>query len=167
MTFGIPTPLFLALHVAVSLLAIAAGLIVVVAMAGNRHLKGWAGVFLALTVLTCLTGFPLPPFGIDPPRIFGFITLALCFAAAVALYGFSLSGGWRGTYIVGATGALYLNVFVLIAQSFQKIPPLRALAPTGSEPPFVVAQLAGLALLILLGLIAFRRFRPTHAVYVL
>ena len=165
MTFGIPTSLFLALHVAISLLAIAAGLVLVVAMALNRHLRGWAAFFLVTTLLTCLTGFPLPPFGIDPPRIVGFITIALCLAAAIALYLFALSGRWRGIYIFGVFGALYLNVFVLITQSFLKIPPLHALAPTGSEKPFIVAQLAGLGILVLLGLIAFRRFRRDHAVY--
>jgi hypothetical protein len=37
---------------------------------------------------------------------------------------------------------------------------LKDLAPTGSEPPFLIAQGAGLAVFALLGLAAIVRFRP-------
>jgi uncharacterized membrane protein SirB2 len=62
-------------------------------------------------------------------------------------------------YVIGATIALYLNVFVLVVQSFMKVPVLHELAPTQSEPPFAVAQLAVLVLFIVLGTLAVRRSR--------
>ena len=73
---------------------------------------------------------------------------------------FRLAGPWRWIYIVGAVLALYLNVFVLVVQAFGKLPPLHRLAPTGSEPPFAIAQGLTLVLFIVLGTLAFRRFRP-------
>jgi hypothetical protein len=51
---------------------------------------------------------------------------------------------------VGAVLALYFNVFVAIVQAFAKLAPLKALAPTQTEPPFAVAQ--GLTLLVFIGL---------------
>jgi hypothetical protein len=55
--------------------------------------------------------------------------------------------------------ALYLNVFVLIAQLFDKVPALKALAPTKSEPPFMVTQLVVLVLFVALTIAAAKRFR--------
>jgi hypothetical protein len=52
--------------------------------------------------------------------------------------------------VIGATTALYLNVFVLVVQSFMKVPALKALAPTQTEPPFLVAQ--SVVLVVYLGL---------------
>jgi hypothetical protein len=53
-----------------------------------------------------------------------------------------------------------LNFVVLIVQSFQKVAPLKALAPTQSEPPFMITQLAALALFVVLGILAVTKFRP-------
>ncbi|GLH79563.1 membrane protein [Bradyrhizobium sp. SSBR45G] len=158
MTWGIPTPLFLQIHVVLSLIGIATGLVMLAGMLTGRHLAAWAALFLATTVLTGVTGFPLPPFGLDPPRIIGILLLALLAAATAALYVFALSGWWRSVYVITALVSLYLNVFVAIVQSFQKIGPLNALAPTQSEPPFAVAQLVTLALFLALGIFAWRRF---------
>lgn len=160
MTWGIPTPAFLALHVALSLVSIASGFIVVFGMMGGRHLPFWAAAFLATTFLTGVTGFPLAPFGLDPPRIVGVILLCALFAAGAALYAFGSRGAARSVYVIGSVFSLYLNVFVAIAQAFQKIGPLHAFAPTGSEPPFAVAQLVALAAFVALGLFAWRRFHP-------
>jgi hypothetical protein len=75
-----------------------------------------------------------------------------------------LVGFWRPIYVVCATMALYLNVFVLVVQGFQKVPALAALAPTQSEPPFLVAQVLVLALFVVLGLLAVKKFHPgVHA----
>ncbi|UFZ04450.1 hypothetical protein LQG66_35590 [Bradyrhizobium ontarionense] len=163
MSWGIPTTLFLQIHVVLSLIGIATGLVMLAGMLAGRHLAVWAALFLATTFLTGVTGFPLPPFGLDPPRIIGIILLALLVAAAAALYVFALSGRWRSVYVVSALLSLYLNVFVAIVQSFQKIGVLNALAPTQSEPPFAAAQLVTLALFILLGVLAWRRFAPGGA----
>ena len=50
-------------------------------------------------------------------------------------------------------------MFVLVAQMFQKMPQLKALAPNGSEPPFGITQ--GLVLAVFVWLIyqAVKRFR--------
>jgi MFS family permease len=80
--------------------------------------------------------------------------------AIAGFYAFHLAGSWRWIYVVGAVVALYFNVFVLIAQLFLKVPALYALAPTGTEPPFAIAQGIVLVLFILAGIKAVRRFRP-------
>jgi hypothetical protein len=150
----------LVIHVIMSLIGIASGVIVVYGLLSARPFGRWTALFLATTILTSITGFPLPPFGFDPPRILGVISLVLLALAVVALYGFHLAGAWRGIYIASATAALYFNVFVGVVQAFQKFSFLRALAPTQSEPTFVIAQLAVLVLFIGLGVLATRRFHP-------
>lgn len=159
MTWGIPTSAFLQLHVALSLVGIASGFVAVWGMIGGRHLSLWVAIFLATTFLTGVTGFPLPPFGLDPPRIVGIILLCVLTAAIVSLYVLSLKGSSRAVYVVCAVLSLYLNVFVAVAQAFQKIGPLHALAPTQSEPPFAVAQAVVLVAFIGIGVLAWRRFR--------
>ena len=160
MTWGIPTPLFLQLHVILSLVGIASGLVVLYGLLTGKPLRGVTALFLVTTILTCVTGFPLEPFGFDPPRAVGVISLVLLAAAVAALYIFHLAGAWRWVYVVGAVAALYLNVFVAVVQSFQKVPFVRSLAPTQSEPPFLVAQLAVLIAFVALGIFAVRRFHP-------
>ena len=164
MIFGIPTELFLQIHVAISLIGIASGLVVLYGLLSGKPLAGWTALFLLTTVLTSLTGFPLPPFGFDPPRAIGIILLVLLAAAVLALYVFRLAGAWRWIYIVTAVASLYLNVFVAVVQSFQKLSFLQPLAPTQSEPPFVVAQVIVLIAFIALGALAVVRFRPAASV---
>jgi hypothetical protein len=150
----------LQIHVALSLLEIPVGLVVIYGLLNAASYPSWTALFLVFAVLTSLTGFPLPPFGFDPPRAVGVLTLVLLGAAAIALYVFALRGAWRMIFIVTATAALYLDVFVGVIQSFEKIPALEVLAPTQSEPPFVVAQVVVLAIFIALGVLAVRRFHP-------
>jgi len=59
--------------------------------------------------------------------------------------------------------ALYLNVFVGVVQAYEKVPVLKALAPTQSEPPFAITQLVVLIMFVLLTIIATIRFRPEPA----
>jgi hypothetical protein len=47
-----------------------------------------------------------------------------------------------------------------VVQAFQKLPILQQLALTQSEPPFLFTQLAVLALFVIFGIIAARKFRP-------
>jgi hypothetical protein len=110
--------------------------------------------------LTSVTGFPLPPFGFDPPRAIGVISLVLLALAVAALYVFHLAEAWRWVFIITALTALYFNVAVGVIQSFQKLAFLHALAPTQSEPPFVAAQLVVLAVIIVIGVLAVIRFHP-------
>jgi hypothetical protein len=153
----------LEIHVVLSLIGILTGLVVLYGLLTGMSLGVWTAIFLATTILTSVTGFPLPPFGFDPPRAVGVISLVLLALAVAALYAFRLAGAWRWIYVGSAVSALYLNVFVAVAQSFQKLPPLHALAPTGSEPPFLVSQLVVLAAFIVLGVLAARRFHPAIA----
>jgi len=147
-------------HVALSLIGIASGFVVLYGLLTGRRLGTWTAIFLVTTILTSLTGFPLAPYGFDPARAVGLISLVLLAAAVVGLYALHLAGPWRWIYIVAATMALYLNVFVGVTQSFQKLPPLQALAPTQSEPPFVITQLVVLVAFIALGARAVLRFHP-------
>jgi len=150
-------------HVIVSLVGIASGFVVLYGLLNGRLLNGWTALFLATTVLTSATGFALPPFDFDAARVVGTISLILLAAAIAALYVFHLAGAWRWIYIVSALAALYLNCFVGVVQAFQKVPSLAALAPTQSEAPFKIAQLALLALFVVFGIVALRRFRPQLA----
>jgi hypothetical protein len=151
---------FLQVHVLISLIGMLSGIVVLYGLLTGRPFGAWTAVFLATTVLTSLTGFPLEPSGFSPARVVGLISLVLLAIAIAALYGFHLAGTWRWIYVATAVMALYLNVFVGVVQSFQKLPFLQPLAPTQSEPPFVIAQLVVLVAFIALGILAAIRFHP-------
>jgi hypothetical protein len=165
MILGMSTAAFTLFHVALSLAGIAAGLLVIFAMITDRLLPVWTALFLAMTVATSVTGFMFPVDGLDPPRIVGIISLVVLAVALFALYGRRLAGAWRPVYVVTAVLALYLNVFVAVVQSFQKIPLLRVLAPTQSEPPFLVTQFVVLVLFAAAGAVAALRFHPSPHAY--
>jgi len=150
---------FTAIHVIISLAGIGSGLVVVFGLIAGRRLDGWTAVFLATTVLTSVTGFGFSFDHLLPSHIVGLISLVVLAAAIFARYGRGLAGGWRRVYVIGAVVALWFNVFVLIVQSFQKVPALKTLAPTQSEPPFLIAQCAALVLFIALGAAATIKFR--------
>jgi hypothetical protein len=160
MIAGLSIENFTILHTAISLVAIASGLIVLAGMLRARRLPGWTALFLVTTVLTSVTGFMFPINGLTPAIIFGVISIVILAIALMALYVKHLSGAWRWIYVTTALAALYLNVFVLIVQSFQKVPALQNLAPTQSEPPFAIAQGVALIAFLVLGTLAARRFRP-------
>ena len=160
MIAGLSIENFTILHTAISLIAIASGLIVLAGMLRARRLPGWTAVFLVTTILTSVTGFMFPISGLTPAIVFGLISIVILAIALAALYLKHLSGAWRWIYVTTALMALYLNVFVLIVQSFQKLPALQKLAPTQSEPPFLIAQAAALIAFLILGAMAARKFRP-------
>jgi hypothetical protein len=147
-------------HVILSLVGILSGTVVAYGLLTGKPFVGWTTLFLATTILTSVTGSLLPPFAFDPPRAVGLISLGLLGLATVAFYAFHLAGAWRWIYVVTATAALYLNVFVGVTQAFQKLPFLEPLAPTQSEPPFVVVQAGVLLAFIALGALAVIRFHP-------
>jgi hypothetical protein len=150
----------LGFHVIVSLIGIVSGLVVLVGMLSAQRMAGLTAVFLATTVLTSVTGFFLPAEHLLPSHVVGIISLVVLAIALVALYLRRLAGAWRWIYVVTAVIALYFNCFVGVAQAFQKIAALHALAPTQSEPPFMIAQLIVLAIFIVLGFLAVKRFHP-------
>jgi len=160
MILGMSTSTFTLVHVLLSLVGIFAGIVVLVSMLGSRKADGWTALFLTATVLTSVTGFPFPRDHILPSHIVGAISLVILAIAIYALYSRQLDGSWRWIYVVGAVAALYLNVFVAVAQAFLKVPALSALAPTQSEPPFIVAQVVVLGIFIVLGVLAVRSFHP-------
>src|SRR5258708_6124921 len=150
---------FRIVHVVISLIGIASGLVVVFGLLGARKLNRWSAVFLLSTVATSATGFFFPFHGVTPAIVVGLISLVVLAVAILARYARHLAGAWRWIYVVTVMIALYLNVFVLIVQLFQKVPALKALAPTQSEPPFAVTQLVVLALFVVLTIIAAIKFR--------
>jgi hypothetical protein len=160
MILGLSIENFTILHVVISLIAIVSGLIVLAGMLRVRRLPGWTAVFLATTILTSVTGFMFPISGLTPGIVFGLISVVVLVIALQALYVKRLSGAWRWIYVTTALIAFYLNVFVLIVQSFQKVPALQKLAPTQSEPAFQVAQAVVLAAFLIFGTLAVRIFRP-------
>ena len=162
MIFGLSLSGFTTLHVILSLIGIVAGVVVAFGMLGARRLPGWTALFLLTTVLTSVTGFMFPFTRLLPSHVFGIISLIALAVAVLAYYVFHLEGLWRWLYILGAMLALYLNAFVGVVQAFQKLAFLAPLAPTQSELPFVVAQLALLVLCLALGGLALRSFHPTQ-----
>jgi uncharacterized membrane protein SirB2 len=160
MILGMSTATFTLVHVVLSLVGIFAGLIALFGMFASKKLEGWTALFLATTVLTSVTGFPFPRDHILPSHIVGVISLVVLAIAIYALYSRQLTGSWRWIYVLSAVVALYLNVFVAVVQSFLKVPALNSLAPTQSEPPFLVAQIVVLVIFIGLGIVAVRSFHP-------
>jgi len=162
MTSGITT--FTLIHVLLSLIGIFAGFVVMFGLLTSKRLDRWTALFLITTVATSVTGFGFPYNGVTPGVKVGIISMVMLIIAIVARYAFHASGGWRLTYVITAAISLYLNVFVLFAQLFQKVAVLKAMAPTGSEPPFLVAQILVLLLFIVLTVFAARGFRsePAH-----
>jgi hypothetical protein len=160
MIFGMSIATFTSVHVVISLVGIFTGLVVVFGMFSSNKLDGWTALFLATTVLTSATGFFFPTEHILPSHIVGIISLAVLAIAIYALYSRHLAGSWRWIYVVGAVVALYLNVFVGVVQAFQKIPFLSALAPTQSDPPFIIAQVVVLGIFVVLAIVALRSFHP-------
>ncbi|HEX6833663.1 MAG TPA: hypothetical protein VF132_09020 [Rudaea sp.] len=147
-------------HVAISLIGIASGLIVLYGLLTAQRMGTMTALFLATTIATSATGFLFHRDHLLPSQVVGVISLVLLAIACYALYARRLRGGWRAAYVTTAVMALYLNVFVLVAQAFLKVPALHALAPNGSEPPFAIAQGLVLVLFVALGFQALRRFRP-------
>jgi uncharacterized protein YggT (Ycf19 family) len=147
-------------HVLLSLIGILAGLVVLFGLLTSRQLNGWTTVFIWSTVATSVTGFLFPFHRFLPSHAVGIISLIVLAVAIYALYGRHLAGAWRRVYAVTAMIALYLNVFVLIAQLFAKVPALKALAPTQTEAPFEEAQLAALIAFVVLTILAAIKFHP-------
>jgi hypothetical protein len=157
MIFGMPLLVFI--HTLISLIGIASGLLVLLAMFGARRANGMTAIFLSTTVLTSVTGFLLPAHKILPSHILGVLSLIALAIAIYARYSKQLGGGWKSAYVITAVISLYFNVFVLIAQAFMKVPSLHAMAPTGSEPPFLEAQVACMVIFIVLCVLAVKKFR--------
>jgi hypothetical protein len=160
MILGMSLETFTFVHVVISLVGIMTGFIVVALMLSSAPIAGWNAFFLISTILTSVTGFFFPLKAFGPPHIVGVISLVVLAVALFAVWGRKLSGTWRAVYVGSAILALYLNVFVGVVQSFAKFAYLRAFAPNGSEPAFVVTQTVVLILFVVAGFLAVRRYHP-------
>ena len=160
MVLGMSLAAFTQLHVILSLIGIGAGIVVLFGMLGGKRLPGWTALFLATTVLTSATGFLFPFQQLLPSHIVGIISLVALAIALFALYVRRLAGSWRWIYVATAVFSLYLNCFVGVVQAFLKQPFLKPLAPTQTEPPFVIAQAIVLLIFVVLGFLAVRAFHP-------
>jgi hypothetical protein len=160
MILGMSVATFTVVHVVLSLIGIVSGIIVLLGMLGGKRLDGLTAIFLATTVLTSVTGFLFPGDHLLPSHMVGIISLVALALAILALYVYRLAGSWRWIYVAAAVVALYLNVFVGVVQAFRKLPFLTPLAPTQSEPPFLIAQTVVLVILVVLGGVALRTFHP-------
>jgi len=164
MILGMSVGAFTLLHVVITLVAIGSGLIVVGGMFASHKLPGTTALFLFTTALTSVTGFLFPIHGFTPALGVGIVACVILVFTLFALYKERLAGAWRPIYVITAIVSLYLNVFVLIVQSFMKVSGLNALAPTQSEPPFAITQGVVLLIFIIIALIALVRFRPVTVV---
>ena len=160
MILGMSLATFTLLHVAISLVGIAAGFVVVYGFFTSKRLPGWTTAFLATTILTDITGYFFAFTKVLPSHIVGAISLVILAVAVVALYIYHLEGSWRWIYIAASVAALYLNVFVGVVQAFLKIPFLHELAPTQSDPPFIVTQAVVMVAFVAIGILASRSFHP-------
>src|SRR5258708_2120711 len=162
MQLGLSLATYTLVHVIISLIAVVAGIIVMFGVLGSNRMPGLTAIFLLFTILTSATGFLFPFEGFKPSYVVGAISLVLLAIACFALYGQKLSGAWRGTYAITALLSLYLNVFVLVIQTFLKGPAVHALAPgePAGGPVFGVVQGVVLVFFVLVIIGAARRFRP-------
>lgn len=163
MILGMSTSTYTFMHVLISLVGIGSGFVVMFGLLAAKKLENWTLLFLITTAVTSLTGFAFPNEHITPGIVIGVLSLVVLAVATVARYGMHMNGAWRSIYIVTAALALYLNTFVLVVQSFEKVAALKALAPTQKEPPFLVAQIAVMVLFAVLTTMSVKRFHGESA----
>lgn len=148
------------IHTALSLVALASGLIVLLALLrGGPAPATTTLVYFVTSVATDITGFLLPAKQILPSHIVALLSLLLLAAAWFGRYARQLAGGWRTVDAVGISLSVYLLVFVTVAQAFSKVAALKALAPTLKEPPFAMAQGVVLLLFVVATVLAVRAVR--------
>jgi hypothetical protein len=161
MVFGMSLETYTLIHVIISLIGIASGLIVVFGMMGSKRLDGMTAIFLVTTVLTSVTAFGFPFKGVTPGIILGILSIVVLALCIPARYTFRMSGKWRSIYAITAVVALYFNCFVLVVQTFQKEILHTKEPPSG--PAFAATQGLVLVLFIVLGIRAVKKFHPEPA----
>jgi hypothetical protein len=151
---------FTLFHVALSLIAIVSGIGVTYGLITARRYEQCTLVYMVTTIATLITGFLFPYHGFTPAIGVGILCVLVFIPTALARYTFHMSGLWRPIFILGSLVLFFFNALVLIIQSFHKVPTLNALAPTGNEPPIIVAQSVLLVVFLIVGFLSLRRFRP-------
>lgn len=150
---------FTILHTAISLVALVAGIALLLGMAGGRALPGLASFTILTLVLTSATGFGFPFVKFLPSHAFGILSLLVLAVTVWARWGKQLVGGWRTAYGASLAFAVYLDAFVAVVQAFLKVPALNAIAPTQQSPGFIVAQTVLLVVFVALGFAVVRGLR--------
>lgn len=151
----------LAPHVAISLVGIVSGFVLIRDFLHSRFRSSVIWIFLACTTLTSVSGYLFHRDHVLPSQVVGAIALLVLVPTWLAWRPYRLFGNWRRVFVIGATISQWLNVFVLIAQLFQKVPTLHQLAPTGTEPAFGAAQGVTLLLFSAIAVVAWRRNRAS------
>jgi hypothetical protein len=157
---GLSLSTFTTLHVILCFVAIGSGVIVIAGLLRSKRLEGWIAVYLVSALAASASGFGFPFEKILPSHILGVISLVVLILATVARYLFHLAGAWRWVFSVGVVLGVYFQIFVAIAQLFQKVPSFQMLAPTQSEPPFAIAQGIALGVFVALAIPGAIKFRP-------
>lgn len=152
---------FTAIHTALSLVAIPVGIVAMLSLFGLPVSRRWIAAFLALAVLTTVTGFFFPFQGVTPAFATGIIASLVLLAVFAAQYAGRYAGPWRWVYAGGVVASLYFLVFVTIAQVFTKTPALQDTAALPGGPAFAVTQLGALAVFVVLGIGAAKSFKPS------
>jgi hypothetical protein len=160
MMLGLSLSTFTWVHTALSLIALVAGIVVVIGLLAGRRFDGWIALFLLTAVLTSVTGFGFPFDKFLPSHWTGVVSLVVLAMSILAIYIFRASGSWRWIFAVTAVIGLYLDAFVAVVQAFMKIPGLKAQAPTQTEAPFLIAQGVLLVIFVALAIAAAIRFHP-------
>jgi hypothetical protein len=151
-------------HTALSIVALVAGIVVAIGLVRSHAMRSWTLLFLVTAVATSVTGFAFPFDKLLPSHWIGILSLVVLAVSIVARYAFHLAGAWRWIDALAMVIAGYFLVFVGIAQAFSKVPALKALAPTQSEPPFFATQLVALVIYILIAVRAVRASRGGGAI---
>ena len=159
MILGLSTAAFTLLHVVISLIALASGFVVLYGLLSAKKFDRWTLLFLSSMILTDITGYCFPTAHLLPSQIVGAISLLALALAIGARYRLHFRGRARLTYVIAIVLAVYLDAFVAVFQAFLKIPFVKSLAPTQSEPPFAIAQGVLLLLFIAIGVAAAKKFR--------
>lgn len=152
--------LYTIVHVVMSLVGIGSGIFVMVGFLTSQRLDRSTSFFLATTTLTSVTGFGFPAEHITPAHIVGILSLSVLGLAVYARSVRHLQGNWRGLFIISSSIAFYLNAFVLVVQLYLKVPVLKAIAPSQTEPAFVISQSILIVGFIILALLSLKRFHP-------
>ena len=143
---------FTLIHVIISLIGIASGLVVVYGFVAGHRFKSWNALFLVMTIATSVTGFFFPFHGRTPGFVLGIVSLVVLAIALLAL-----SKGWTKTYIITCSLAEFFNVLVLIVQVFLKISFAHMFAPKGTEPIVAICQGLAYCVFAALAVIAIRK----------
>ncbi len=167
MIIGLLISTFTMLHVIITLVAIVTGFIVMFGLLKSKTLAGWSAIFWLMTVLISVTGFMFPITGFTPAIGTGIVASIVFAIGLLARYAKHFAGSWCWIYAVTAVISLYLNVFVSIVQSFQKLTILNPLAPQVGPPfagatntQFAIAQGVTLLFFVVMGIGVAIRFRP-------